>query len=301
MVSSQGTFSDSGSWVWASSASSSSSICPCKAAAMVSTRSWRPANKGNMPCVQDVNEHLIQQTKKTSGGSKESFAWTGASTRMKVLHREDSLTMAQHGTTGFVGVWCVCAFWIFLVPFCQSFCRSSAWKAGTWNSSNCKHGDSAAKAATQVDHPNHMVDNCIQHTASCKVQGGLQLKMNEHEHEHNTKLLSDLQVKSRLRDLEPGEHSYGTMCLNQSYAFRRFLASLSCRLTSQTLWRSKHLWPFEWEVSNSWMRLAQTFSNLQNLETSTLTCPWKICPDWRSWAAYEHLENHVSCEHLQAL
>jgi hypothetical protein len=37
------------------------------------------------------------------------------------------------------------------------------------------------------------------------------------------------------------------------------------------------------------------------LETSTLTCPWKICPDWRSWAAYEHLENHVSCEHLQAL
>ena len=66
-------------------------------------------------------------------------------------------------------------------------------------------------------------------------------RMNEHEHEHNTKLLSDLQVKSRLRDLEPGEHSYGTMCLNQSYAFRRFLASLSCRLTSQTLWRSKHL------------------------------------------------------------
>ena len=117
MVSSQGTFSDSGSWVWASSASSSSSICPCKAAAMVSTRSWRPANKGSMRCVQDVNEHLIQQTKKTSGGSKESFAWTGASTRMKVLHREDSLTMAQHGTTGFVGVWCVCAFWIFLVPF----------------------------------------------------------------------------------------------------------------------------------------------------------------------------------------
>ena len=125
---------------------------------------------------------------------------------------------------------------------------------------------------------------------------GLQLKMNEHD----TKLLSDLQVKSRLRDLEPGEDSYGTIAwsnLRLSEGSQRLLAA-------------------------GWLRKlfgARSISDLSigRCQTAGCSCciPFLTCKIWRRlpWLVPEKSaglkvlssiwtpQKSCSCEHLQAL